>query len=98
MHARVLGREVAGAGLYRPHLPLPGAVDDGDDRAGRERLDVHLEPVARGARVAEKEKLSADRVHRDVDAAVVVEVARGQSTAVDAEIRQKIRVDDVVEL
>ena len=49
---------------------------------GREARQLHLEPVARAARVAEQDELPADELIGDVHVAVVVEVGGGEPAAV----------------
>ena len=85
MDARVLGREVARAGCTScDELAAVRRASTVTTRAGRERAQLHLEPVAGAAGGAQEHQLAADRVDREVDAAVVVEVGGGDAAAVDA--------------
>ena len=83
MRPGILGREVAAAGVDLLHEAAAVRQHSRDDRAGREAGERDLEPVALGARVAEQHQLAADRVDGEVDAPVVVEVGRSETTTVD---------------
>src|SRR5204862_7042751 len=79
---RVIGGEVARTGENLANEPAAVRQYGGDDRAGREARQLHLEPVARAAGAAQQDQLPADRVDRHVHVTVVVEVRGGQPAAV----------------
>ena len=81
MRAGILRREVAAARVHLLDEPASVRQHHGDDGARCEATEVHAEPVALRARVVEQDQLAADRVDRDVDAAVVVEVGCRKAAA-----------------
>src|SRR5262249_6447173 len=87
VHTRVLGGEVAAAGLDLADEPLPIRKYRGDESTRRELRQAHLEPVPGGAGVVQEDQPAADRVDGDVHAPVVVVVGRRYPAPVDERAR-----------
>ena len=86
--ARILGREVAAA---RAHVARqPGAVgqDDRHDRAGGEARERDVDPVAARLRRLQQDELPADRVDRDLLAAVVPRVRDREPAPVELQVSE----------
>ncbi len=84
MDARVLGGEVAAPGVQLLHEPASVGKLGGHDRAGRERRERHLEPVAALPGIAQEDEPAPDRADREVHRPVVVVVSRRQPASVHA--------------
>src|SRR5829696_648218 len=82
VNTRILRGEVAAAGLKLTDEPAAVGQNRRHSRAGRERAELHLEPVAAGAARPQQHQLAPDRVDRDVEIAVVVEVGSREPAAV----------------
>ena len=84
MGPRILGGEVAAAGVQLLHEAAAVGEDGGDDRPGANGPSSTSSQLPFAPRLAEQQELSVDRVDRDVDVPVVVEVGRGEAPADDA--------------
>ena len=91
MNSRVLGREIAAAGLQLADEPASVRELGGDGRARVEASQRDLEPVPGRVAVLEQHERAADRADRDVDIAVVVVVGRREAAPHDP---RRISVDD----
>ena len=93
MNPRILGGQVAAPGLHRSLEAPPVGEDDGDDGTGRELRQPDVEPVAAAAGRLQQDELAADRVDRDLHAAVVVDVGGREPASVQ---QQALRPEDPV--
>ena len=94
MDALVLGGQIAAARADLLRKPCLAEVDR-HHRSGAEPRKPHVEPVADRAGWLQQEELAADRVDRDLDAAVVVDVCRRETAPVHAQPRCDARRDAV---
>ena len=73
------GRQVAAPGMTSRRIVVPSASSTVDHQARSRRRRRDLQPASASARVAQQRDLAADRPHRDVHVAIVVEVGGCQT-------------------